>query len=100
MDKKYLRICPFCTGMAELKSKKDRVGYAEYMTYVDSMFVECTGCGARSVDIIKTPLCDTTDYRVEDFRENPTLRARVEDEYLIYCKRLEQDAVNSWNKRP
>lgn len=94
-----LLCCPHCNGDAELKSKNERVGYEEYMRYVDLFYVACLGCGARTADFIKKSLADTTEYTVQDFRENPTLRAKVEDEYTLYCKQLEQESIDSWNKR-
>jgi putative transposon-encoded protein len=36
---------------------------------------------------------------VSDFRNNPILRANVEDEYEKYVARLKEKAETSWNKR-
>ena len=38
-------------------------------------------------------------YTVRDFRENPILRAKVEDDYDAYCEQSEQLAVDGWNCR-
>ena len=98
-DLGVLLCCAHCGGQAELKSKAERVGYAEYMSYADSFYVACSDCGARTADFRKKALAKTTDYTVQDFRENPALRAKVEDEYTVYCKQLEKEAISAWNKR-
>jgi len=94
-----LLCCPHCNGNAELKSKNERVGYDEYMRYIDLFYVACSECGARTADFRKKTFAETTEYTVQDFRENPALRAKVEDEYTIYCKQLEQETISAWNKR-
>jgi len=95
-----IKRCPHCGERGELMSKTERVGYDEYMRYVDSFQVVCTGCGARTKEFTKKPLVATTHYTVVDFRDNPTLRAKVEDEYVTYCELLEQATVDAWNTRP
>lgn len=91
--------CPHCNGVAELKSKDERVGYGGYMRYIDYFYVACSGCGARTADFRKKSLAEFTVYTVQDFRDNPTLRAKVEDEYTIYCWQLEQETIDAWNRR-
>ena len=82
-DLSDLLCCPHCNGNAELKSKNERVGYDEYMRYIDSFYVACSECGARTADFRKKTFAETTEYTVQDFRENPALRAKVEDEYTL-----------------
>jgi hypothetical protein len=96
---KDLLRCPHCNGQARLKSKSERVGYEEYTSYVDSIYVVCEGCGARTADFTKTSLAGFTDYTVQDFRNNPILRATVENDYKSYCNDLMQKAIDTWNMR-
>lgn len=96
---RVVMCCPFCGSNAELKSKTERFGYGEYMRYIDSFYVACTQCGARTKDFDKKPFNQMTDYTVQDFRNNPALRAKAEDEYELYCRQLEQETIEAWNKR-
>lgn len=91
--------CPFCGGDAKLQSKTERSGYDEYMRYIDSFYVSCSQCGARTKGFDKKPFNEMTDYTVQDFRDNNALSAKEEDKYEHYCKQLEQDTLTSCNLR-
>mgnify|MGYP006977568710 CR=1 FL=1 len=77
----------------------NRVGYGDYERMVYSIIVECSGCHAKAADLIIMPLCDFTNYTVSDFRNNPILRARIEDSYAKYITDLEESVIALWNRR-
>ena len=99
MTDKDIPSCPFCGGEASLKTKEERAGYDDYMRHDAFLYVSCLKCGAQSADFRIKPLCETTPYKVQDFRNNPALRARVEDEYDVYLEQLEQEVIRAWSKR-
>tara|TARA_R110000782_G_scaffold269643_1_gene368132 strand:- start:215 stop:526 length:312 start_codon:yes stop_codon:yes gene_type:complete len=94
-----LKTCPFCGGVAALNSENRRVGYDEYESNVTLYFASCTKCGARTKTTQKPHLCDFTAHTVQDFRNNPLLRASVEDEFDAYLERIKSIPVNDWNNR-
>jgi len=93
-----LSPCPFCGGEAEFIEIIERVDRG-FMSLDYYYFVKCKVCGARGTRIYKKPLCDFTKHTVADFRENPALRARVEDEYEVFVESLKNQAVEAWEKR-
>lgn len=44
-------------------------------------------------------LAEMTGYTAKDFRENPILMAKVEDQYEKYVDNKELLAINAWEKR-
>jgi len=92
--------CPHCNGVAQLECRIDYGGTGEYARRgADYLYVHCTECGAKSGEFHRKYFCDMTEYRVDDFRRNPALRARVEEEYDAYCEEIKKEPVNAWNKR-
>jgi len=93
-----LSLCPFCGGEAEFLERITKVDCGDiiYNTYY---FVKCKVCGACGTKIYRKPLCDFTKHTVADFRENPALRARVEDEYEVFVESLKNQAAEAWEKR-
>lgn len=94
-----LEPCPFCGGKAEQHQGLVRSGYGEYERTDTYHSVKCKECGASSKRFDQKHLADFTKYTVHDFRGNPILRAKVEDEYDAYCELLKQISVNAWNRR-
>lgn len=94
-----LKKCPFCSKEGRLNSRIEHVGDGEYSRYIDYFYVDCLGCGARTRDFIKKTLSEMTEYTVQDFRGNPVLRAKAEDDYEFYIKQVEQEAIEAWNRR-
>lgn len=94
-----LKPCPFCGGEAELKKEHITVGDGSYRQYQDYHKVQCNTCLAQAERIRQQPLCNMTEHTVQDFRNNPALRAKVEDEYEEYCNKVRLKAVEAWNKR-
>ena len=45
------------------------------------------------------PLCEFTKYTTAEFRANPILRARVEEEYDQYVETIKLNAIEAWNQR-
>lgn len=98
-DKNDLLPCPFCGGKPELIIHRPRTGYGSYERTHEVHVVECKNCAARSRGFEQKPLCDYTNYTVADFRENPILRAKVEDGYAAYAEQTKELAVDAWNTR-
>ena len=96
---KALEPCPFCGGEAEHRENQIRSGYGEYERTEHYHAVECRNCGASSKRIHQRHLIAFTRYTVRDFRENPILRAKIEDDYAAYCEQSKQLAVEAWNAR-
>jgi hypothetical protein len=94
-----LKPCPFCGGDAEHQKDDLRHGYDEYEREETYHFIKCKNCGSSSGRLHQKHLCDFTKYTVRDFRENPILRAKVEDEYSAYCEQLKQLSIDAWNLR-
>ena len=82
--------CPFCASRnTEIhEDHRDNVVY-----------VKCGSCGSSGKRFYYKPLVSFTYYTIDDFRNNPILRAQVEEEYFEYRKGIELDAVKAWNIR-
>ena len=82
--------CPFCASdNTEIhENHRDNVVY-----------VECGSCGSSGKRFYYKPLVSFTYYTIDDFRNNPILRAQVEEEYFEYKKSIELEAVKAWNIR-
>ena len=91
--------CPFC-GSNNIELKEGSWKSNDYMcSGYDYFYVKCLSCGAKSNDHVKKYLREFTDHTVEDFRNNPLLYAKVEDEYEKYIEELKEIVIKSWNKR-
>jgi hypothetical protein len=88
-----IALCPFCGSKAEQKEYDERGGYGEYERTIKYHLVVCGGCGAEGPKKHQKWLIDFTKYTVNDFRNNPILRARVEEEYEEYCRNVKQAAL-------
>jgi len=94
-----LEACPFCGGEAEYQKENVRSGYGEYERNETYHTIRCKKCGSSSKRVHQKHLIDFTKYTVSDFRQNPILRAKVEDDYDAYCEQSKQLAVDAWNCR-
>lgn len=94
-----LKPCPFCGGDAEIITHNDN-RTNEYFKSQDFLIGQCCQCGARSAKVHKKFLRDFTEHTVQDFRENPALRARVEEKYEVYEAEKMREATEAWNTRP
>lgn len=95
----YLASCPFCGGESELREDNDRAGYGEYERRLTFHVVRCKNCAAQATRFEQKPLVDFTHHTVGDFRNNPALRAKVEDDYQVYVEQTKQMAMAAWNRR-
>ena len=91
--------CPFCGGDAVLQAERERSGYGEYESHELYHVVRCGKCRANGTRIHQKPLIQFTSATVSDFRNNPILRAKVEDEYDAYCEQTKELAVAAWQRR-
>ena len=94
-----IKNCPFCNSRAKWNSLSTRIGYSEYERTVASIIVECEKCHSKSAEVVIMPLCDFTKHTVSDFRNNPILRAKVEDEYEKYKDVRKEEVLRLWNNR-
>ena len=92
--------CPFCNREASLKSRTESVGYDDHMRFVELLYVECFGCGSRTKDFRIKGFDEMSEYTVQDFRDDPTLRSKVQKNHTIYLEQLKQEVVCAWNMRP
>lgn len=99
MNSVEIKKCPFDGGNGVLRTTLERSGYGEYETSEKYSEVICDKCHAVGPIFHVKHLKDFTKYTVADFRNNPILRAEVEDEYDLYCKDIAQKTVEAWNKR-
>ena len=94
-----LKKCPFCGNSGELKLERTTMASGEY-EYTDSVYiVRCVICFASASRVAVETLGQFTKHTVQDFRDNPALRARVEDEYAGYLKEKRYQARENWNRR-
>lgn len=91
--------CPFCDGEGVLKTERERSGYGEYETHETYHVVMCSNCGSRGRRYHQDHLIKFTSHTVSEFRSNPILRAKVEDDYEAYCKQTKGLAVTAWQRR-
>ncbi len=94
-----LEACPFCGGDAEYQKENVRSGYGDYERSETYHTVRCKKCGSSSKRVHQKHLIDFTKYTVRDFRENPILRAKIEDDHDAYCEQSKQLAIDAWNLR-
>lgn len=94
-----LKSCPFCGGQAKLVTSNVQSGYGGYGSNEIYHAVVCANCESRSKGYHQKHLISFTSHTVSDFRNNPILRAKVEDEYAVYCKQVIERATEAWNKR-
>ena len=98
-DAAALLPCPFCGGAALLTVDRRRVGYEEYERQEVHHFVTCGSCGAKGPERHQEALAMRTRHTAADFRADPALRARVEDEYDAYVVDLLREVKNAWHRR-
>lgn len=94
-----MKPCPFCGGSAEYEKSSVRSGYGEYERLETYHSVFCQKCRARGRKYHQKALVDYTSHTVSDFRNNPILRAKVEEEYEAYCEQTKQLAIEAWENR-
>lgn len=98
-QKVELLPCPFCGGEGEYAEIRERIGYGSYERTETYHRVVCRKCGSHGRQLHQRCLADYTNYTVGDFRNDPALRARVEDEYDLYIADIKEIAIEAWNTR-
>lgn len=94
-----LKRCPFCGGEPDLILRRERMGYGDYERALEFHVVRCLNCGALGKEFKQQALIDYTSHTVQDFRNNPILRAKVKDEYEKYISQTKELAIKAWNTR-
>ena len=93
-----LEACPFCGSDAKMEDSLER-GDPGWSTDKVEHFVECMSCRARGPKFHQKYLAEFTDHTVAEFRADPILRAKVEDDYAAYVEQVKARAVAAWNRR-
>ncbi len=91
-----LMACPFCGGEAEMHEVDERSVFKDSKRF---HLVRCRDCDAQGSKHEQISLRDMTSYTVADFRQNPVLQAKVEDEYEANVASTKDRAAASWNRR-
>lgn len=94
---KELKPCPFCGGEAKYSFYSDV--FDGWGTPFDRHKIICKKCGAEGPTVSHEQLSDFTNYTVKDFRNNPILRAKIEDEFEEFKESKKQEVIEAWNKR-
>lgn len=94
-----LKPCPFCGGDAERTEWRERGAYDGHYSPQTFIRIRCTVCGAKSGDGVKQNMIDITEYKVEDFRNNPALRAAEEDRLAVVVRDSSKAVDDLWNAR-
>ena len=94
---KAILPCPFCNGEASLETRSEHFCYEG--VFVELLYVECSDCGSRTKDFRVKQFTEMTKYTVQDFRDDPTLRSKVQKDHAIYLEQLEQEVTHAWNRR-
>jgi len=94
-----LKNCPFCGGEAELKVTDVSGGSDGYFSGWPERTVICMGCKSKGRSISFNHYNKFTTYSVQEFRNNPSLRASEDDRYEAYVKKHEAMAIECWNRR-
>jgi hypothetical protein len=94
-----LKPCPFCGGEPKHEIEQVRIGYSEYEHVENYHVVKCANCSSNGPRCHQKHLAEFTAYTVADFRNNPILRAKVEEDYENYCREIKRHAISAWNRR-
>jgi hypothetical protein len=94
--------CPFCGGEAKLEHDTS-YGYSDPDGYrigeKNTVYVKCINCGAMSCETDVKWLKDFAPHTVDQYRKDPILRAKTEEEYEKYKAEIDASAVSDWNSR-
>jgi hypothetical protein len=97
--KPELLPCPFCGGAPHPIEIGKRLGYGEYESHVTFLAITCGLCLASSSHIVKPTMHKFTEYTVQDFRQNPALRAKEEDGLESKINEVKKEMAEQWNRR-
>lgn len=93
-----LLLCPFCASPVLLKTERwDNPNGSEYGSG-NTVYVECR-CGARGPSFELPHMSGFTKHTVQEFRDNPSLRAAEEERYSLHTASVERKAIEAWNCR-
>lgn len=96
-DQERIEPCPFCGADGSAAENEEfetcREHEAPYVVVI------CDKCGARAASVWTKHFRDFSEYDVDDFRRNPSLRAAEDDRYDNYIVIQKNLAIESWNRR-
>lgn len=94
-----IKPCPFCGGEGKCKvTDKSGSGDGYYFGY-PAFTVVCNNCWAKGSEHKYKHFSECYEETVEDYRNNPALRARHEDGYAIIRENAKKEAIWHWNTR-
>ncbi len=85
--------CPHCNGKARFKESSSRSVNFDYI------YVECSDCEASTRHYHDKTFIQMSQYTVQDFRENNSLRPEAEEIHRKYKEQLKVEIAAAWNKR-
>lgn len=91
-----LKPCPFCGGEAKFVDALRHWAGNETSRYFS---VVCTNCGAQPQQQFPHTFATKFNHSVQEYRDNPALRARCEDEYDVYIEEIKKITIHWWNRR-
>lgn len=91
--------CPFCDGEPEYY-KECSFGSPRAM-YIsrDYITIRCSKCHSQLESVTMPDFADCSNYRVEDFRRDPTLRPKVNKIHAQRVADTKSNLLVKWNKR-
>lgn len=89
--------CPFCGGKPEVKSITYRGN--DYNPYIEVVTIKCTSCETQIKEMNKPVFRDCSNYKVQDFRDNPNLRAEVQLIQESKTNEVISKLWGTWNTR-
>lgn len=98
-NKEEIKPCPFCGGHSQVLSTDSLGSDDGYCSGTPSYNVICSICGSRGQTVYYKWFRDTFSETVNDFRRNPSLRAKRDDEYEDIRNAKKLEAVKFWNRR-
>lgn len=95
-----LKPCPLCGSESKIGQFSERVGWDEYMRFVNFGVAQCQNkeCGLTLKTVIMN-FADFSTRTVEEFRKKPDLRKFEEQQYNDYVKLKLETLATKWNTR-
>ena len=99
LEMSKIKRCPFCGGNAECKVADNNGSLDGYYSGFPAFRVECTKCGSSGELVAYTWFRDSFKEGVIEYRRNPSLRAKREDEYEDMQRKNMAKSIEKWNSR-
>ena len=90
-----MKNCPFCNEEPEYVEVRQDHGVYSFST----LTIQCMGCGAQAKPVRMPVFRDCSEYTVQDFRDNPSLRPEVEKVLEGKVSEIKESLLAAWNNR-